>query len=395
MRILITNHGLAARAGTELYVRDLAFGLTARGHDITCFAPVLGEVAEEIRTAGITVTETLDGMIPPDVIHGQHHNAAVLAYLAFPDVPAVQVCHGVLPWQEAALARFPNIRAYSAVDEACREALVTRDGIPADRIERILNGVDLDRFEDRGVARDDPSWKTRALLLSNIADRASVLPFEQACRQAGFTLDLAGAKLGRVLESPETEFARYGVVFAKGRAAIEALAMGCAVILADYGRTGGLVTSDRFDDLRAYNFGLNRITDEPRRDSIRSWLEAIDWHDAAAVSARIRAEAGFDRVVETWEELYRRLPDLEPVHMVSPDKAMADYLAALLPQLSERDRLAGELYATVSAGLARDRDLANDLLASDGSDEARARLALRLDPANQEARSVLDKMNGR
>ncbi|MEE2565260.1 glycosyltransferase [Hyphobacterium marinum] len=395
MRILITNHGLAARAGTELYVRDLAFGLTARGHDVICFAPVLGEVAEEIRTAGIAVTDTLDGMTRPGVIHGQHHNAAVLAYLAFPDVPAVQVCHGVLPWQEAALARFPTIRTYTAVDEACRDALVTRDGIPADRIVRILNGVDFERFADRGVAHDDPSRQTRALLLSNVADRALVLPFEQACRQAGFTLDLAGAKLGRVLESPETEFARYGVVFAKGRAAIEALAMGCAVILADYGRTGGLVTSDRFDDLRAYNFGLNRITDEPRRDSIRSWLEAIDWNDAALVTARIRAEAGFDRVVEAWEEIYRRLPGLEPVHPVSPDKAMADYLAGILPQLSERDRLASELYATVSAGLARDRDLANDLLASDGADEARARLALRLDPGSEAARSILDRAKNR
>ena len=53
MRILITNNGLATRAGTELYVRDLALGLLKRGHTPIAYSTKLGEVATEIRAATV------------------------------------------------------------------------------------------------------------------------------------------------------------------------------------------------------------------------------------------------------------------------------------------------------------------------------------------------------
>ncbi|WP_256200362.1 hypothetical protein [Verrucomicrobium spinosum] len=34
MRVLFTNHGLNLRAGTELYVRDIAVALLKRGHEL-------------------------------------------------------------------------------------------------------------------------------------------------------------------------------------------------------------------------------------------------------------------------------------------------------------------------------------------------------------------------
>jgi len=43
---------------------------------------------------------------------------------------------------------------------------------------------------------------------------------------------------------------QYDVVFAKGRSAIEALACGCAVVVADYSRFAGLVTTKTLDHLR-------------------------------------------------------------------------------------------------------------------------------------------------
>lgn len=48
-RILITNNTLANRAGSELYVRDLATGLRDRGLCPVTFSTMLGEVAEELR----------------------------------------------------------------------------------------------------------------------------------------------------------------------------------------------------------------------------------------------------------------------------------------------------------------------------------------------------------
>ena len=58
MKVLITNFRLAARTGTELYVRDLA-----------------------------AVAST------PDVIHGQQKRETMVAMLHFPEAPAVYFCH--------------------------------------------------------------------------------------------------------------------------------------------------------------------------------------------------------------------------------------------------------------------------------------------------------------
>src|SRR3954470_20296207 len=74
MRILLTNLTLATRTGTEIVTRDLALGLAAAGHTPIVFCPNLGEIAEEIRRAGIPVVRDLVDLTEvPDVIHGHHY----------------------------------------------------------------------------------------------------------------------------------------------------------------------------------------------------------------------------------------------------------------------------------------------------------------------------------
>lgn len=383
MNILITNHGLDARAGTELYVRDLALGLNAAGHAPVCFAPVLGTVANEIRAAGIEVTDTLDGLATPDILHCHHHHTTALACLAFPQTPALFVCHGVLPWQEAPLARFSNIRRWAAVSEACRRKLLDA-GVPDDRIVLRLNGFDDARFTSSETAAGDPDRQARALLFSNIAQPADLIPFRAACAAHGMRLDHAG-RAGKVLGAPEDELPRYGLVFAKGRAAIEAMASGCAVILADYGKTGPLVTTTNFDTLRQENFGIAVITDPPDEAALRTSISQIDWEDAAKVSARIRAEAPFANTVAEY------LGDYEDILADGPadasliaDEACA-YLSAILPHLSERDTLAGKLYHETKTRLDRDRELAALIVRAKSDPEAFEDLLRRarwLDPSN-------------
>src|SRR6185436_18076478 len=95
LRVLITNNTLADRAGTELYVRDLALALLDRGHQPIAFSAYLGTVAAELRSATVPVIDRLDALAePPDVIHGHHHVEALLALTHFPDTPALFICHG-------------------------------------------------------------------------------------------------------------------------------------------------------------------------------------------------------------------------------------------------------------------------------------------------------------
>ena len=51
-----------------------------------------------------------------------------------------------------------------------------------------------------------------------------------ACHAAGITLDVVGGAAGRVSDAPEHLLPAYDIVFAKGRTALEALAVGCATV---------------------------------------------------------------------------------------------------------------------------------------------------------------------
>ena len=109
MKILLTNNTLHFRAGSELYLRDVATALKRRGHEPVAFSTVLGSVADDIRAHGIPVVDTLEDIAePPEIIHGQHHLETMTALLHFPGVPAVYFCHGSQPWVETP-PRFPRI----------------------------------------------------------------------------------------------------------------------------------------------------------------------------------------------------------------------------------------------------------------------------------------------
>ncbi|HLR06284.1 MAG TPA: glycosyltransferase, partial [Pyrinomonadaceae bacterium] len=236
MRILITNHALANRAGSELYVRDLAIGLLRRGHEATAYSAKLGEVSQEIKAAGVPVIADFNELtFQPDIIHGHHHLDTMTALLRCPETPAIYVCHGSIPWEEAA-PLFPRILRYVAVDHACRDRMIFQDAIPPNRILVILNFVDLGRFTPRPQL---PSRPRSALIFSNQASEKTHLPaVRSACERAGIHLDVVGSGAGKSCAEPEAVLGKYDIVFAKGRAALEALAVGTAVVLCDAAGAG-------------------------------------------------------------------------------------------------------------------------------------------------------------
>ncbi len=111
LRILITNHFLRGRTGSELYVCELAASLLKRGHTPIVYSPQLGQTARELRDATVPVVDDLDAIAsPPDLIHGQHHIETMTALLRFPDTPRF-----LLPWLAAVgrdAAKHPRILRY-------------------------------------------------------------------------------------------------------------------------------------------------------------------------------------------------------------------------------------------------------------------------------------------
>ena len=304
LRVLLTCRDLALRGGSQLYTRDVAAALRELGHTPIVFSQRLGRVADELRAEGVAVIDSLDLLgEAPSVIHGQHHLEAMAAMLRFPAVPAIFVCHGWLPWQEAPPS-FPSIGRYVAVDALRRDRLVFEHGIAESDVEILPNFVEVARFRPRPAL---PKRPARALLFSNqaTADGALAAAVRKASSDLGVALDVAGDASGNPLARPEDSLSRYDLVFARGRSAMEAMATGSAVVLCDIEGCGPMVDPSNFDALRAMNFGLSALAEPASSEALRSRIGRFDPDGAALVSRRVRDECDRGPVVRRLVEIYR------------------------------------------------------------------------------------------
>ena len=331
LRVLITNFDLSLRGGTQLYVRDLAISLLAQGHEPFVYSPQHGSVAHELRAATIPVTDNLDTIQKrPDIIHGNQHVETMTALLYYPGVPAVYFCHSWRNWLEAPPV-FPRILRYVAVDHTCYDRLTIEHGIPEHKARVILHGADLDRFK----ARDSlPARPRRALVFSNYAnEQTHVKVIRQACHRSSIELDVIGEAAGNICENPESELGKYDIVFAKARCALEALAVGAAVILCDASGAGPMVTTRELDHLRRFNFGIRTLQSPISVAAIESEIARYDPQDALEVSQTIRATAGSDlgiaRVLELYEEVIAEYQRNGPPDLEAEGHAAARYLRQL------------------------------------------------------------------
>jgi hypothetical protein len=303
--VLFTTAALDHRGGSSLYVLDLARALLERGHQPLVWSPRLGEVADELRAATIPVVDDLGSLeSTPDLIHAQHQLPAMAALLRFPGVPAVFFCHGWLPWEERP-PRFPRIRRYVAVDHTCRDRLLLEAGIPGESVEVVLNFVDLRKFRPRPPL---PVRPARALVFSHQASEATHLPaIREACAERGIAVDVIGRDSGRAARRPEDVLPAYDLVFAKARCALEALAVGAAVIPCDALGMGPLVASANLERLRPLNFGVRALGQRIEKAALLREIDAYDAADAGRVSAEVRRTASLDEAADRLVGIYERV----------------------------------------------------------------------------------------
>jgi len=328
LKVLIANATLATLTGTETYVRDLALGLLRKGHTPIVYAPELGSIAEELRRRTVPVVDDLNQVgTVPDVIHGNHNTELITALLHFERVPSVFYCHSWTDWISAPPSH-PRILAYVAVDETCRDRLVLENAIPADRVHVRLHAADLERFTPREPLPERPA---RALVFSNNANHWTHLnAVREACERAGIKLDVIGAGANASAVNPESLLPNYDLVFAKARCALEALAVGTAVILCDAAGCGPMVTTAELDRLRRLNFGIRTLSQKVNAELLVREIRRYDPKDAAEVSRQIRSTADLGSVIDDAVVLYREVIEEFRGRSVSnqseENHAVADYL---------------------------------------------------------------------
>ena len=292
----------------------------------------LGVIDAQLTNFGIPVSDRLDRLARPDVIHGNSPIETAAAILNFPDTPAIFVCHG---WDspDAIAPRMPSIMRYLAVSDISRDRLIYFDGVPEQLIGMHYNPVDLLRFPRRPPLPDTPR---RALVFSNTITEANVLGIvEEACIRAGISLDTVGQGFGNTRTDPEHVLSDYDIVFARGRCALEAIATGCAVILCDALGIGELITTENYEMLRLRNFGRRSLQLKVETQSLVQQVQRYNPADAAAVTDMVREREGLYAAANTLVDIYRdAIETFEDTHVrdcVAERRATARFLEAIAP----------------------------------------------------------------
>lgn len=157
-KVLLANNQLSERAGSELYVCELAESLARRGVDVAVFALFPGALAEAFSTrTGLPVygPQQLEELMrwAPDIIHSHHVTTFHLLGDLFPGVPRVHGILGLVPDLEQLPVNLAEASRVFAVSERGRDVIRAR--APGLEVEVVRNWFD-DR-ELRLAARMAPA----------------------------------------------------------------------------------------------------------------------------------------------------------------------------------------------------------------------------------------------
>ncbi len=257
MKILITTQYLDNYAGTEIVVRDLSKKFKELGNDVYIYAPIIGNIADEICANGIRVTDNILDYkkIKFDIIHAQHNITAIQARSLFQSVPMVFMSHGVLPELEQPPSIELGISKFIAVSEEVRDNLVKNYSIDEKKVEIIRNFVDTKRFKP---AKPLNEKLKKILVLTNHYRDDVRLIIENVCNE----LDVKVTHVGRPdnpVKNVEDYINSSDLVVALGRGALEAMSCGRNIIIYDQNGADGFIDENNFYEIRKHNFsGRNK-----------------------------------------------------------------------------------------------------------------------------------------
>jgi len=338
---------------------EMASGLARRGHEVVVFSPDPGPSAEALRQSGIAVTDRLDELnFDPDVVHGNHSIDLAHGLLRFRNARGVFVCHNSDHWM-CSPPDLSQVRAYVAVDRLCRDR-VARD-LPRvrDNIRIIHNAVDLERYRPRGAL---PAKPLKALALTKFSAHLPVL--REACDRCGLHLDNAGPGAGLIVDDLPERLKQYDLVFATARTAIEAMAVGCAVVVVDARGLAGLATMQTVAAWREDNYGKAILTRPVSADAIMGEIARYDPSDAAGVAQDVREHHALEPALGLYEAIYReaaqsRIETREDMSGRELSRLMRAWLPLMdgIPQVSSAE-VGGRIAWLENELATRDRDIA-------------------------------------
>lgn len=180
MRILHINSARTFGGG-ERHTADLANALARRGHEVFAAAPAGSPLVEELKRVPaenvfeLPLRNALDVQSAIElarrvreheieVIHAHVARDYLLAALASrrSDAPLVLTRHLERPLKSLHRWTLSGVARVIAVSEAVERALLAQKIFPPEKIRRISNGIDIERFERRARAFDTQRFRRLA-----------------------------------------------------------------------------------------------------------------------------------------------------------------------------------------------------------------------------------------
>jgi hypothetical protein len=310
MRVLLTNHHLQYRAGSELYCLELATTLQRGGHEVAVFTFAPGSISEELTRRGVPVFSTGDAArieaFDPEILHV--HHSPCLYFLGALRLRAAVVFSslGVVPALEAAPIRWEGVAQGLGVSEEVVEVLrQTRFG------EAVPLSVFRNWFDDGGLSPlppEKPGEARRIAVVTNHLD-ATLARDLDALRAShpGLSWTHLGMPTNSVKITPEL-LRSFDRVITLGRTALLAAALQRPCLVYDVHGCDGLLTAERLDSLAARNFSGRLTRARPSREELEHLLldEAMQV-DVARLAERVWREYSLSRRVEELQGLYARV----------------------------------------------------------------------------------------
>lgn len=305
MKILITNHDLYCRGGSQLFTADLAFYLTARGHDVSVFAPIPGLIGQEMQQKGIHVFDDLSAIKDEkfDIIHAQHNIAAIMARSVFVDTPMVMMVHGVLPELEQPPSINVGISHFIAVSEEVKEHLQKQYHIPASHSSIVRNFVDLERFY---CQKPVSQILKKILVISNHYTEDVRKVVEGAAAMVGVRVEHIGMP-DRSVSDTETYINDSDLVISLGRGALQAMACERNVIVYDMHGADGMIDEENFSILQKNNFSGRVFKKRYTIDDLKGELNKYDPKRGLRLRSLVEEGYNADTIILDLERVYNNV----------------------------------------------------------------------------------------